>query len=75
MSLELLEQLESRVQNALDTMELMQLELEEEKQRSSELASQQQQLEQENQQLRQELAAWHSKIAGLLGRLPTDSAA
>ena len=35
MSLDLLEQLESRVQNALDTMELMQIELDEEKQRSA----------------------------------------
>ncbi|MBY5993313.1 cell division protein ZapB [Ferrimonas balearica] len=73
MSLELLEQLESRVQNALDTMELMQLELEEERQRSGEMAIQQQRLEQENQQLRQQLAAWHSKVEGLLGRLPREA--
>ncbi|SHI02193.1 cell division protein ZapB [Ferrimonas marina] len=74
MSLELLEKLESRVHNALETMELMQLELEEEKLLSAELAQERDNLHRENQELKQQLSAWHAKVEGLLGKLPDQAA-
>ncbi|GAA4889722.1 cell division protein ZapB [Ferrimonas pelagia] len=69
MSLELLEKLESRVHGALETMELMQLELEEEKLRGTELAQERDNLTRENEQLKQQLADWNRKVEGLLGKL------
>ncbi|GAA5186923.1 cell division protein ZapB [Ferrimonas gelatinilytica] len=70
MSLELLEKLESRVHNALETMELTQLELEEEKLRTVELEQERDALKQENQALQQQLLAWNDKLRSLLGKLP-----
>ncbi|WP_028116543.1 cell division protein ZapB [Ferrimonas senticii] len=70
MSLELLEQLESRVNNALETLELAQMELEEEKARSAELEQAQTALQEQNQRLQAELDSWHQKVQGLLGKLP-----
>ncbi|USD37383.1 MULTISPECIES: cell division protein ZapB [Ferrimonas] len=69
MSLELLDKLESRVQNALETIELQQMELEEERTRAQELELRNQQLEQRTQELEQQLAAWNSKAEGLLNKL------
>ncbi|TKB51109.1 cell division protein ZapB [Ferrimonas sediminicola] len=69
MSLDLLDKLESRVQSALETIELQQMELEEERGRAQELADKATELEQRNRELEQELQAWNSKAAGLLSRL------
>ncbi|QIZ78086.1 cell division protein ZapB [Ferrimonas lipolytica] len=74
MSLELLEKLESRVNNALETLEITQLELEEEKLRGVELEQQRDNLQSENQRLKNELAEWHQKVEGLLGKLTVDVA-
>ncbi|WP_372872693.1 cell division protein ZapB [Shewanella sp.] len=62
MSLELLSQLETKIQAALESIELLKLELEEEKEKSANLA-------QQNQQLKQELGSWNDKITGLVGLL------
>ncbi|MBT1445378.1 cell division protein ZapB [Shewanella sp. JM162201] len=62
MSLELLSQLESKIQTTLETLELLKMELEEEKQKSANLA-------QQNQTLKQELSSWNDKITGLVGLL------
>lgn len=66
MSLELLEALEAKIQTTLETMELLNLELEEEKQRNSEL-------EEANKQLLAEQKAWNDKVAGLVELLREDS--
>ncbi|HCM04565.1 MAG TPA: cell division protein ZapB [Oceanospirillales bacterium] len=66
MSLELLETLEAKIQTALETMELLNLELEEEKLRNSEL-------EETNKQLIEEQKAWNNKVAGLVELLREDS--
>ncbi|GIU17869.1 cell division protein ZapB [Shewanella schlegeliana] len=62
MSLELLSKLETKIQAALETIELLKMELEEEKQTSSSLSEQ-------NQQLQQELNSWNEKVTGLVGLL------
>lgn len=62
MSLELLSKLETKIQAALETIELLKMELEEEKQKSANLSEQ-------NQQLQQDLNSWNEKITGLVGLL------
>ncbi|MFI3245607.1 MAG: cell division protein ZapB [Ferrimonas sp.] len=74
MSFELLEKLESHISNALETLELTQMELEEEKQKSEQLEQRQQALQTENEQLKNELASWNQKIESLLGKLPSTDA-
>ena len=54
MSLELLSKLETKIQATLETIELLKMELEEEKQKTSTLSEQNQQLSEQNQQLQQE---------------------
>ncbi len=62
MSLELLVTLEEKIQSTLETMELLNLELEEEKQKNIELAE-------ENKQLKIEHHTWNEKVAGLVNLL------
>jgi cell division protein ZapB len=65
MSLELLITLEEKIQSTLETMELLNLELEEEKERN-------QALQAENKQLQTERQAWHDKVVGLVDLLRED---
>ncbi|MCL2917051.1 cell division protein ZapB [Shewanella litorisediminis] len=62
MSLELLSQLETKIQTALETIELLKLELDDEREKAANLAEQ-------NHQLKQELSSWNDKITGLVGLL------
>lgn len=62
MSLELLSKLETKIQATLETIELLKMELEEEKQKGISLAEQ-------NQQLSQDLNSWNEKVTGLVGLL------
>ncbi|WP_299798325.1 cell division protein ZapB [uncultured Shewanella sp.] len=62
MSLELLSKLETKIQAALETIELLKMELEEEKQKTNSLTEQ-------NQQLSQDLNSWNEKVTGLVGLL------
>lgn len=62
MSLELLSKLETKIQAALETIELLKMELEEEKQKNSSLVE-------KNQQLSQDLNSWNEKVTGLVGLL------
>ncbi|MEL4257266.1 cell division protein ZapB [Shewanella xiamenensis] len=65
MSLELLSKLETKIQATLETIELLKMELEEEKQKTSTLSEQ-------NQQLQQELSSWNEKVTGLVGLLNSE---
>jgi cell division protein ZapB len=76
MSLEVLEQLEAKVQTAVDTITLLQMELEELKEKNSQLESEagalkagREELEQKNQQMREEHDAWQERIRALLGKM------
>ena len=69
MSLELLATLEAKIQTTLETMELLNLEIEEEKQRNSDLEEQNNVLKEENAKLESEHQAWNDKIVGLVDLL------
>jgi cell division protein ZapB len=65
MSLELLSRLETKIQATLENIELLKMELEEEKQKNTELAE-------KNQQLQQDLNSWSEKVNGLVGLLNSE---
>ncbi len=76
MSLEVLEQLEAKVQMAVDTISLLQLEIEELKEKNDELnrgtdtmRHDHDMLLQENERLRTEQDAWQDRIRHLLGKM------
>ncbi|MCF1429093.1 MAG: cell division protein ZapB [Shewanella sp.] len=69
MSLELLSQLETKIQAALESIELQKMELEEEKHKNVQLQQHNEQLQQHNEQLQQELSSWNEKVTGLVGLL------
>lgn len=76
MSFEVLEQLEAKIQTAVDTIALLQMEVEElkeEKQKLSaeatELRLSREELEQKSQQMQQEHSAWQERIRSLLGKM------
>ncbi len=62
MSFEVLEQLEAKVQSAVDGISLLKMELDE-------LRAQNQQLKDENQQLRNDHLAWQERLRALLGKM------
>jgi len=66
MSLELLTILEEKIQSTLDTIELLNLELEEEKEKNIELSE-------ENKQLKIEHNVWNEKVTGLVNLLREDN--
>ncbi|MBM7037756.1 septal ring assembly protein ZapB [Vibrio sp. qd031] len=76
MSLEVLEQLEQKIQTAVDTIALLQMEVEELKeqkgeleQKANSLQSGYAELEQQNAQLKTDHEAWQTRIRGLLGKM------
>ncbi|USD65473.1 cell division protein ZapB [Vibrio sp. SCSIO 43136] len=76
MSLEVLEKLEAKVQTAVDTIALLQMEVEELKEQNEQLASEaselkgnREELEQQNQRMREEHNAWQERIRNLLGKM------
>ncbi|EKO3496148.1 cell division protein ZapB [Vibrio fluvialis] len=76
MSFEVLEQLEAKIQTAVDTIALLQMEVEElkeEKVKLTEEANEQkasrEALEQRAQQIQQEHTAWQERIRNLLGKM------
>lgn len=65
MSLELLSQLETKIQATLENIELLKMELEEEKQKNITLTE-------KNQLLEQDLNSWSDKVNGLVGLLNSE---
>ncbi|WP_257275442.1 MULTISPECIES: cell division protein ZapB [unclassified Endozoicomonas] len=66
MSIESLSQLENKLQNLIDKLELTRMELEE-------LRSTNNRLEDENTHLKQELSSWSDRVGTLLGKLDSVS--
>lgn len=62
MSFEVLEQLEAKVQSAVDSITLLKMEMDE-------LKAQNAQLREENQQLRNDHLAWQDRLRALLGKM------
>ncbi|SFN96189.1 cell division protein ZapB [Xenorhabdus japonica] len=76
MSFEVFEKLESKVQQAIDTITLLQMEIEELKERNVVLSQDVQSvtdsrdsLVRENEQLKQEQLAWQERLRTLLGKM------
>ena len=76
MSFEVFEKLEAKVQQAIDTITLLQMEIEELKEQNGNLSQQVQQasgnseaLVRENQQLKEEQHAWQERLRTLLGKM------
>ncbi len=69
MSFEVLEQLEARVQSAVDSISLLKMELDELKGQNHHLQNENQHLQNENQQLRNDHHAWQERLRNLLGKM------
>ncbi len=76
MSLEVFEKLEAKVQQAIDTITLLQMEIEELKEKNNALAQDVQnaqhgreELERENNHLKEQQSGWQERLQALLGRM------
>ncbi|AVE57421.1 MULTISPECIES: septal ring assembly protein ZapB [Citrobacter] len=76
MSLEVFEKLEAKVQQAIDTITLLQMEIEELKEKNNSLAQdvqsaqhQREELERENSHLKEQQSGWQDRLQALLGRM------
>ncbi|TDN57209.1 cell division protein ZapB [Scandinavium goeteborgense] len=76
MSLEVFEKLESKVQQAIDTITLLQMEIEELKEKNNTLSQEvhnaqngREDLERENSQLKEQQHGWQERLQALLGRM------
>lgn len=76
MSFEVFEKLEAKVQQAIDTITLLQMEIEELKEQNNTLKHEVQQasgnseaLVRENQQLKEEQHQWQERLRALLGKM------
>ncbi|MFC0226577.1 septal ring assembly protein ZapB [Serratia aquatilis] len=76
MSFEVFEKLEAKVQQAIDTITLLQMEIEELKEQNNSLSQEVQNatanhesLVRENQQLKEEQHVWQERLRALLGKM------
>lgn len=76
MSLEVFEKLEAKVQQAIDTITLLQMEIEELKEKNHSLSQevqnaqhQREELERENNHLKEQQNGWQERLQALLGRM------
>ena len=76
MSLEVFEKLEAKVQQAIDTITLLQMESEELKEKNNSLSQevqnaqhQREELERENNHLKEQQNGWQERLQALLGRM------
>ena len=76
MSLEVFEKLEAKVQQAIDTITLLQMEIEELKEKNNSLSQefqsaqqQREELERENNSLKEQQNGWQDRLHALLGRM------
>ncbi len=76
MSLEVFEKLEAKVQQAIDTITLLQMEIEELKEKNNSLSQEVQsaqhdreELARENNQLKAQQHGWQERLQALLGRM------
>ena len=76
MSLEVFEKLEAKVQQAIDTITLLQMEIEELKEKNNSWSQevqnaqhQREELERENNHLKEQQNGWQERLQALLGRM------
>lgn len=69
MSVSILDQLEEKIKQAVETIQLLQLEIEELKGKNDEAAKNNETLRQENEQLKAEHQNWQDRLRALLGQI------
>ncbi|WP_413700090.1 cell division protein ZapB [Psychromonas sp. KJ10-10] len=69
MTLELLEKLESKIQNAVDTISLLQMEVEELREANKGLTEKAEALAANNTKLTEEHQQWQSRLSTLVGKI------
>ena len=69
MTLELLEKLESKIQSAVDTISLLQMEVEELKEDKKALSEKTEELQSVNGKLNEEHQQWQSRLSALVGKI------
>ena len=69
MTLELLEKLEGKIQNAVDTISLLQMEIEELKADKVTLSGKAEELQSANNKLSEEHQQWQSRLSALVGKI------
>jgi len=69
MTLELLEKLENKIQNAVDTISLLQMEVEELKEDKKALLEKADVLQVSNDKLSEEHQQWQSRLSALVGKI------
>lgn len=69
MSAEILDQLESKIKQAVETIQLLQLEVEELKDKNQQAQQANDALRGENEQLKAEQANWQERLRSLLGQI------
>ncbi|PVX39185.1 cell division protein ZapB [Pasteurella langaaensis DSM 22999] len=69
MSLEILDQLEGKIRQAVETIQLLQLEVEELKEKNTQVQHANDALRNENEQLKVEHNNWQERLRSLLGQI------
>lgn len=69
MSLEILDQLEDKIRQAVETIQLLQLEVEELKEKNTQVNAANETLRNENEQLKAEHNNWQDRLRSLLGQI------
>ncbi|MDU8925073.1 cell division protein ZapB [Pasteurellaceae bacterium LIM206] len=69
MSLEILDQLEGKIKQAVETIQLLQLEVEELKEQNQQVQQANDALRSENEQLKVEHNNWQERLRSLLGQI------
>ncbi|MFY1027919.1 cell division protein ZapB [Actinobacillus seminis] len=69
MSLEILDQLDEKIKQAVETIQLLQLEVEELKEKNNQAQQANEALRNENEQLKAEHHNWQERLRSLLGRI------
>lgn len=69
MSASILDQLENKIKQAVETIQLLQLEVEELKDKNAQLASEKENLNQEHEQLKAEHHNFQERLRSLLGQI------
>ena len=69
MSLEILDQLEGKIRQAVETIQLLQLEVEELKEKNNQVQYANEALRNENEQLKVEHNNWQERLRSLLGQI------
>ncbi|AAK03567.1 TPA: cell division protein ZapB [Pasteurella multocida] len=69
MSLEILDQLEEKIKQAVETIQLLQLEIDELKEKNNQSQQANDALRSENEQLKSEHQNWQERLRSLLGKI------